>query len=371
MDALAALLPLLSFLLLPLALGATVDTDWIEVFRAGEYPQGTFTAEEVQRIAARSSESAHEAPVTTDHQQAGPAFGWVDKIRAKAGRLWVKLKNVPEGFAEALNERRFHTRSIELFPGESGQGEYLKAVSFLGAKAPQVKGLEPVGEISFTEAQLAEETVTLNFDEEAQPGEEEIGDDPDDAVSDPEDEEADPSDPDTEDDEEAEQQRPGAPARRNSDAGEEEDEPEGEDEEEEEQQDFADASDFAAMRQELAQAQSENQRLRAEQTRLEREQAAQDFEQFCSETVPPRVRDRAKAVFFALKGAEEDGALTTSFAHEDHDSALACFKDLLDDLSFGHLFGTFAEDGPTNDHEGSADDLGDAVRESMAEQGHV
>ena len=356
MDALAAFLPLLSFLLLPLALGATVDTDWIEVFRAGEYPQGTFTVEDVQEIADRSGESAHEAPVTTDHQQSGPAFGWVDRVKAKAGRLWVKLKNVPEGFAEALNERRFHTRSIELFPGDSGEGEYLKAVSFLGAKAPQVKGLDPVGEISFTEAQLSEDTVTLNFDEEAQPGEEEIGDDPDDAVPDAE-------------DEEAEQQRPGAPARRNSDAGEEEDEPEGEDEEEEQQQDFADASDFAAMRRELAQAQSENQRLRAERARREREQAAQDFEQFCSETVPPRVRDRARAVFFALKGAEEDGALT--FSHEDHDSALACFKDLLDDLSFGHLFGTFAEDGPTNDHEGSADDLGDAVRESMAEQGHV
>lgn len=371
MDALAAFLPLLSFLLLPLALGATVDTDWIEVFRAGEYPQGIFTAQDVQRIADRSSESAHEAPVTTDHQQSGPAFGWVDRVRAKAGRLWVKLKNVPEAFAEALNERRFHTRSIELFPGESGEGEYLKAVSFLGAKAPQVKGLEPVGEISFTEAQLSEDTVTLNFDEDAQPGgDEELGDDPDDAVPESEDEEADPSNPGTEDDEEAEQERPGAPARRNSDAGEEEDEPEGEDEEED-QQHFAGPVDFAAMRQELAQAQSENQRLRAERARRERERAAQDFEQFCSETVPPRVRDRARAVFFALKGAEEDGALTTSFAHEDHDSALACFKDLLDDLSFGRLFGTFAEDGPTNDHEGSADDLGDAVRESMAEQGHV
>ena len=143
---------LLALAFLPLCLGAIQETDWVEVFRAGEYPQGTFTKEDVQVIASRYDEEFLEAPVTTDHAQTGPAFGWVSDVKAEGENLLVKFKELSKAMAEAINESLFKNRSVELFKDLEG-GAYLKAVSFLGAQTPQVKGLEPIGEISFSEDQ--------------------------------------------------------------------------------------------------------------------------------------------------------------------------------------------------------------------------
>ena len=42
---------------------------YFEVFKAGNYPQGKFTKEEVQELANNYDPSFCEAPITLDHEQ--------------------------------------------------------------------------------------------------------------------------------------------------------------------------------------------------------------------------------------------------------------------------------------------------------------
>ncbi len=133
----------------------------LEVFRTGDYgPRGAFSEEDLERIATDYNPSDHEAPVTLDHDQTGPAHGWVSGLRRIGDRLLARLSKVSPTLAESLRNATFRKRSIELyrkFP-ETGRS-YLKAVSFLGAAAPIVKGLRDpifsgdpdVETISFTE----------------------------------------------------------------------------------------------------------------------------------------------------------------------------------------------------------------------------
>lgn len=119
----------------------------IEVFRAGDYgPKGTYTAEDLQQIAADYDAAWHEAPVTLDHRQEGPAFAWVAGLRCAGDVLVARLKDLHESLREWIREGAYKKRSIELYRSFTRTGRpYLRAVSFLGACPPEVKGLaDPV-----------------------------------------------------------------------------------------------------------------------------------------------------------------------------------------------------------------------------------
>jgi len=121
------------------------ETDWIEVFRAGRYPQGEFTEEHLREIAETYDPSWHEAPVVVGHPRTDdPAYGWVSAVKAEGGRLLVKLRQVVPEFADAVRRGLYKKVSVAL-SRVIGKGRwYLKHVGFLGAAAPQVKGLAPV-----------------------------------------------------------------------------------------------------------------------------------------------------------------------------------------------------------------------------------
>lgn len=51
---------------------------------------------------------------------------------------------MPADFKAAINEGKYKKVSVEIYRNLEGKGAYLKAVSFLGAATPQVKGLEPI-----------------------------------------------------------------------------------------------------------------------------------------------------------------------------------------------------------------------------------
>lgn len=121
-----------------------------EVFKAGTYPQGKFSKKEIEQIAKNYDPKFCEAPITLDHQQSGPAYGWVDTVKAENDKLKVSFKDIPEEFEKAVNSGKYKKVSVELYRNLEGKGAYLKAVSFLGAATPQVKGLE---EIKFMEAE--------------------------------------------------------------------------------------------------------------------------------------------------------------------------------------------------------------------------
>lgn len=117
---------------------------FFEVFKAGKYPQGNFTKKEIAQIAKNYDPTFCEAPITIDHQQSGPAYGWVENVKAEGEKLMVSFKEVPEAFEKDVNDGKYKKVSVELYRNLEGKGAYLKAVSFLGAATPQVKGLEPI-----------------------------------------------------------------------------------------------------------------------------------------------------------------------------------------------------------------------------------
>ena len=122
---------------------------YFEVFKAGVYPQGKFTKKEISQIAKNYDPKFCEAPITIDHQQSGPAYGWVEDVKADGDILKVAFKDVPQEFEQSVNDGKYKKVSVELYRNLEGKGAYLKAVSFLGAAIPQVKGLE---EIKFMES---------------------------------------------------------------------------------------------------------------------------------------------------------------------------------------------------------------------------
>jgi len=86
----------------------------VEVFRAGDYgPKGVYTEKDLDSIAADYDPSDHEAPVTLDHEQKGPAQGWVAGLRRLGDRLVAVLHRLSPELAEAVRRGKFRKRSID------------------------------------------------------------------------------------------------------------------------------------------------------------------------------------------------------------------------------------------------------------------
>jgi len=115
----------------------------VEVFRAGDYGEkGQYTPEDLDALVADYDTQLHEAPVTIDHHQSGPAFGWVRSLRRGGDLLIARLKNLDQQFRDLLKQGAFKKRSVELYQQFQQTGRpYLRALSFLGARIPEVKGL--------------------------------------------------------------------------------------------------------------------------------------------------------------------------------------------------------------------------------------
>lgn len=115
----------------------------LEVFRAGDFgPRGAYSEDDLEVMARDYDPQSHEAPVTVDHCQEGPALGWVRALRRSGGALLARLGGLDAGFLEQLKSGAFKKRSVELYRGFEGTDRpYLKALTFLGAGAPVVKGM--------------------------------------------------------------------------------------------------------------------------------------------------------------------------------------------------------------------------------------
>jgi hypothetical protein len=126
----------------------------VEVFRAGDYgPKGVWGENELERIAADYDPALHEAPVTLDHARKGPALGWVEALRRVGDRLVARLRGLNGKLVELIREGSFKKRSVEIYPAMRETGRpYLRAVSFLGASVPEVKGLaDPLPPLAYEE----------------------------------------------------------------------------------------------------------------------------------------------------------------------------------------------------------------------------
>jgi len=131
----------------------------LEVFRVGDYGEdGKYEVRDLETIVADYSPEFQEAPVTVDHAWDGPAMGWVTGLSHDGTVLFASME-LTEAFAELLAEGVYRKRSVEIYrPHPQTKRLYLKAVSFLGASPPRVKGLR---DVEFAEG----ESVEVDFEE--------------------------------------------------------------------------------------------------------------------------------------------------------------------------------------------------------------
>ncbi|MEI8390079.1 MAG: hypothetical protein WCG23_09370 [bacterium] len=117
---------------------------FFEVFKAGNYPQGTFSQNDVELLASNYDPKFCEAPVTLDHEQKGPAYGWVSGLKSENGKLKASFRDVADELKDFVQAGKYKKISVEIYRELEGKKPYLKAVSFLGAAIPQIKGMDPV-----------------------------------------------------------------------------------------------------------------------------------------------------------------------------------------------------------------------------------
>ncbi len=87
-------------------------------------------------------------PLTIDHIENGPAYGWVENLRYSEGKLIGDIKEVPKQVADIIRLGGYRRFSPELYmaeiPGINENIEFpvLKCVSLLGAGIPRMKDLK-------------------------------------------------------------------------------------------------------------------------------------------------------------------------------------------------------------------------------------
>lgn len=145
----------------------------VHIFRAGSYtltrPDGSkekvdYTDADVAQMAENANkllaERIHEPPAKLGHdddqafaKMAGlPSIGWARRVVAKGKDLFADFSHVPAAVAEAIRRGRYRHVSSEIYNpeqtkqnfGDAVKGFTLRAVAFLGADVPVVKGMNPL-----------------------------------------------------------------------------------------------------------------------------------------------------------------------------------------------------------------------------------
>lgn len=134
----------------------------MEIFRTGDYgDKGRYTEADLDALVADYQPTMLEAPLTFDHSQRGPAYGWVAALRRAGDRLIATLRGIPEAVIQLLRDGQYKKRSVELIRSFSQTNRpYLRAVSLLGAATPAVKGLQDV------QFAMASDEEIVRFEEE-------------------------------------------------------------------------------------------------------------------------------------------------------------------------------------------------------------
>ena len=129
------------------------DRPTIEIFRVGKYPQliskdnpeGNADESFLDKIVSNSVDHNIRSVVTNDHRKDGPAFGMADRIFRVGNALYATLSGLVTDFTKAVKAGRYINRSVEMALNYDLNGikigPVLTAISFLGAKPPQVKGM--------------------------------------------------------------------------------------------------------------------------------------------------------------------------------------------------------------------------------------
>lgn len=113
----------------------------IELFRAGDYGEkGVYTHADLDQMVSNFQSGNHDAPLVIGHPKTNdPAFGWLASMQRVGDLLVGRAKDVEPTFESMVERGLFKKRSVSLAKGDTGW--IVKHVGWLGAKAPEVKGL--------------------------------------------------------------------------------------------------------------------------------------------------------------------------------------------------------------------------------------
>ena len=127
------------------------DTVEVAIFRPGVYHGGAsvITEGDINELMESYDAGVHEAPSVIGHAQdrqpGDPAYGWVESLFKRDGLLWARLNKVPDEFKEWVDQGLWKKRSIEVWNDFQNTGKkYLRAIAWLGADVPEVRGLPDV-----------------------------------------------------------------------------------------------------------------------------------------------------------------------------------------------------------------------------------
>lgn len=136
----------------------------VEIFAAGTYHLGddvvvTYTEADIEEIAENTNKlikaEKHSPPGKLGHDGAQafaaasglPAIGWAENLRRVGKTLVADFKDIPALAFKALKQGLYKKISSEIYHEEASKREFgvdgktLRAVAFLGADVPKVKGL--------------------------------------------------------------------------------------------------------------------------------------------------------------------------------------------------------------------------------------
>jgi hypothetical protein len=150
----------------------------IDVFKAGDYPQGKFGLTELSEIQASYNPENYEAPIIIGHltdpsyqgKSAIPAYGWIGQIKVVGDHLKVvasqfsdELKNfVKEGFYKKVSAAFWKpTDKTNPTPGKW----HLHHLAFLGGVPPTIKGLEQIAFAEMSSAGVEFAEIEADIDE--------------------------------------------------------------------------------------------------------------------------------------------------------------------------------------------------------------
>jgi hypothetical protein len=121
-------------------------SQWIEIFRAGDYgPKGNWDRAKLARVVKNFEDGIWTAPAVFGHpEEDSPAHGWVQALKLDGDLLKAQFKQVTPDLEAKAREGRFPNRSAAFYRDPKGSGPVLRHVGFLGATPPEVKGLEPI-----------------------------------------------------------------------------------------------------------------------------------------------------------------------------------------------------------------------------------
>jgi hypothetical protein len=119
----------------------------VEIFRSGKWKGDAYSLADLDAMVAAYPKVGFVPPVTLDHKDEGPAYGWIKNLRRVGSKLVADFVDMTREVYDAIKSRKLGPVSSEIAwnydRGGTVYPRVLRAVSLLGAKIPAVAGLQP------------------------------------------------------------------------------------------------------------------------------------------------------------------------------------------------------------------------------------